>query len=80
MPENAERYSCYTQVLDHPRQSLVIEYVRDAEWDRHWALVFHGASGCRQEIRRTCTYGEARKAIDRHLDRAADLKDQKVPA
>ena len=80
MAENAERHICFTQTLDHPRQTLTVEYIRDAEWDRHWAMVFNGASGCRQEVRRTCTYGEARKAIDLHMSRLADLRSQTVPA
>lgn len=69
MAENAERHICFTQTLDHPRQTLTVEYIRDAEWDQHWAMVFNGASGCRQEVRRLPSYTEARKAITAHLER-----------
>lgn len=69
-----ETHVCFTQVLDYPTQTLTVEYVRAAEWDRHWAIYFNGASGCRQEVRRLASYGEARAAIDRHLVRLAERK------
>ena len=65
-------YICFTQVLDHPNQTLTVEWVRDADWDRHWSVVFNGASGCRQEVRRVASYTEARHAISRHLVRLAE--------
>ncbi len=68
-----DRHVCFTQVLDHPDQALIVEYVRDADWDRHWAVSFHGASGCRQEVRRLASYTEARSMVNRHLDRAAEI-------
>jgi hypothetical protein len=64
-----ETLVCFTQTLDHPNQTLTVEWVRDAEWDRHWAMVFNGASGCRQVVRRLASYTEARKAIAAHLNR-----------
>ena len=60
---------CFTQALDHPGQTLTVEWVRDAEWDRHWEMVFNGASGCRQVVRRLSSYTEARKAVHAHMAR-----------
>lgn len=68
-----DTHTCFTQVLGHPDQSLTVEWVRDADWDRHWAVFFNGASGCRQEVRRLASYAEARTMIDRHLARTAEL-------
>lgn len=65
-----DRYVWHSTPLSHPGQSLDIEYVRDAEWDQRWALVFQGIR-CRQEVRRRATFTEARADIRRHLDRAA---------
>lgn len=59
----------FTQTLDHPNQTLTVEWVRDAEWDRHWEMVFNGASGCRQVVRRLASYTEARKAVAAHVTR-----------
>lgn len=64
-----ENRVCFTQTLDHPDQTLTVEWVRDAEWDRHWEMVFNGASGCRQVVRRLASYTEARKAINAHMAR-----------
>jgi hypothetical protein len=64
----------HTQVLDHPRQTLTVEWDRDADWDRHWLMVFTGVSGCRQVVRRLATYTEARAAIGAHLAHRAALK------
>lgn len=69
---------CFTQTLDYPTQTLTVEYVRDAEWDRHWAVFFNGASGCRQEVRRVCSYREARDMISRHLVRLAERNTRKA--
>lgn len=71
-PVSAPTHVCFTQTLNHPIQTLTVEYVRDAAWDAHWAVFFNGASGCRQEVRRVCSYTEARTMIDRHLARAAE--------
>ena len=75
-----DTHVCFTQVLDHPAQTLTVEYVRAAEWDRHWAVYFNGASGCRQEVRRLASYTEARAMVDRHLARVADRDARKVSA
>lgn len=70
----SDTHVCFTQELDCPTQTLTVEYVRSAEWDRHWAVYFNGASGCRQEVRRVASYGEARAAVNRHLARLAERK------
>lgn len=67
-----DSHVCFTQTLAHPAQTLTVEYVRDADWDRHWAVFFNGVSGCRQEVRRLASYTEARTMIDRHLARTAE--------
>ena len=59
---------CHTTVLDHPGQTLTVEWDRDAAWNRHWLMVFNGASGCRQVVRRLGSYNEALRAIRNHLD------------
>lgn len=74
-----DRYLWHRTPLDHPGQSLDVEYVRDAEWDRHWALVFQGIR-CRQEVRRWATFTEAREDIRRHLARLADRNTRKETA
>lgn len=66
MTKDLDRYVWHRTPLGHPGQSLDIEYVRSADWGKHWALVFQGVS-CRQEYRRCATFTEARKAIERHL-------------
>ena len=43
---------CHTTVLDHPNQTLTVEWDRDAAWNRKWLMVFNGVSGCRQVVRR----------------------------
>lgn len=57
LPE--DRYPCYRVALAHPRQSLAVEYVRQALWDQHWAITFNGVT-CRQELRRMASYSDAR--------------------
>lgn len=69
-----DRYLWHRTPLRYPGQSLDIEYVRDTDWDRHWALVFQGIR-CRQEVRRLATFTEARAAVQRHLHRLADRKE-----
>lgn len=59
---------CHTTVLDHPNQTLTVEWDRDADWNQHWLMVFNGASGCRQVVRRLGSYTEARRAIQNHLN------------
>lgn len=68
----SDTHVCFTQVLDCPTQTLTVEYVRAAEWDRHWAVYFNGASGCRQEVRRLCSYAEARAMVARHMTRRSE--------
>ena len=63
---------CYTAQLGHPNQTLTVEWDRAADWDKHWLLVFNGASGCRQVVRHLDSYTAARKAIQAHLDRRAE--------
>ena len=65
------RYLVHSTALTHPGQALEIEYVRDADWDRRWALVFQGVH-CRQEVRRLATFTEAREAVRNHLVRQAE--------
>ena len=69
-----DRYLWHRTPLTHPGQALEIEYVRDADWDQHWALVFQGVK-CRQEVRRCATFTDARHAIQRHLARLAEQKE-----
>lgn len=59
-----DRYVWHSTALTVPGQALDIEYVRDAAWDRQWALVFTGVA-CRQEFRRLASYTEARAAAAR---------------
>jgi hypothetical protein len=64
---------CHTTVLDHPDQTLTVEWDRDAAaWNRHWLMVFNGASGCRQVVRRLASYTEALRAVQAHLDHRAE--------
>lgn len=53
------RTTIYRAELPYQGQSLDVEYIRDADWDAHWALVFTGVS-CRQELRRIASYTEAK--------------------
>lgn len=64
-----DRYVWHSTPLTYPGQALEIEYVRDAEWDQHWALIFQGVR-CRHEVRRLATFADARAVIRRHLIRA----------
>lgn len=73
------RLACFVQPLE-PGQDLTVEWVREADWDAHWAVVFNGASGCRQEVRRLASYSEARAMIEGHLARAAARGRNRVPA
>jgi hypothetical protein len=66
-----DRYLWHSTPLKHPGQALEVEYVRDADWDRRWAVVFQGIR-CRQEVRRLATFTEAQAMIARHLARAAE--------
>lgn len=66
-----DRYLWHRVPLAYPGQALEVEYVRDADWDRHWAVTFQGIR-CRQEVRRLATFTEARTMIARHLARAAE--------
>ena len=59
---------CHTTVLDHPDQTLTVEWDRDADWKRKWPMVFNGVSGCRQVVRRLGSYTEALRAIQNHLN------------
>lgn len=68
-----DRYLWHSTALDYPGQALEIEYVRDADWDRHWAVTFQGIR-CRQEVRRLATFTEAQAMIARHLTRLAERK------
>lgn len=67
-----ETLVCHTTTLDHPDQTLTVEWDRAADWDRHWLLVFNGASGCRQVVRRLASYTEVRAAVAAHLVRRAE--------
>ena len=66
-----DRYLWHSTPLGHPGQALEIEYVRDADWDRRWALVFQGVR-CRQEVRRLATFTEARQVVRTHLERMTE--------
>lgn len=59
---SGDRYPCFRAPLAHPRQSLAVEYVREAPWDQHWAIVFNGVT-CRQELRRMASYPDARATV-----------------
>lgn len=74
-----DRYLWHSTPLAHPGQALEIEYVRDADWDAHWALVFQGIN-CRHEVRRLATFTDARAAVNRHLARVAEHTTRKEPA
>jgi hypothetical protein len=58
-----QRMVIFQAELPVPGQSLDVEWVPDATWDTHWALVFTGVT-CRQELRRLASYTEARKTAD----------------
>jgi hypothetical protein len=51
-----------------PRQTLDVEWVPDAVWDAHWAIVFTGQN-CRQELRRVASYTEAKNAASAMAER-----------
>lgn len=72
------RYVWHRTPLDYPGQALEIEYVRDAPWGQHWALVFQGIR-CRQEVRRIATFTEAQAVVRRHLRRRADRPKGTAP-
>lgn len=59
-----DRYVWHSTPLAVPGQSLDIEYVRNAPWDWHWALVFTGVT-CRQELRRASAFTDARAVAAR---------------
>ena len=62
------RMLIYRVELPVPGQSLDVEWVRTADWDNHWALVFTGVA-CRQELRRMASYTEARKTATAMAER-----------
>jgi hypothetical protein len=63
----SERTTIHHSVtLAHPRQTLTVEWDRDARWDEHWLIVFTTVSGVRQVLRRKASYTEARNDV-RHL-------------
>lgn len=70
-----DRYRWHRQPLAHPQQFLDVEYVRDAPWDQHWALVFQGVT-CRHEVRRLATFTDAQAAIRRFLPRLANARKE----
>lgn len=73
-----DRYRWHCTPLAHPGQALEIEYVRDAEWDRHWALVFQGVT-CRQEFRRLASFTEARAVVN-HLLTVLPARPKEIAA
>lgn len=62
------RITIYRAPLPHHGQSLDVEWVREADWDAHWALVFTGVS-CRQELRRLASYTEAKNTATAMAER-----------
>ena len=65
----------HSQTLAHPRQTLTVEWDRDAPWDEHWLIVFTTVSGVRQVLRRKASYTEARADVSDLADRVnATLK------
>ena len=67
----------HSEALAHPRQTLTVEWDRDACWDEHWLIVFTTVSGSRQVLRRKASYTEARADV-RHL--AGRINARKVTA
>lgn len=55
---------CFTQTLPQLHQRMTVEYIREADWDRHWALCLY-SSGQRREIQRLASYSEARAVLAR---------------
>lgn len=63
-----DRLTVHRAPLPYPGQTLDVEWVREADWDAHWALVFTGVS-CRQELRRLASYTEAKNTATAMAER-----------
>lgn len=56
---------CHT--LELQIHTVTVEYDRDADWDSHWVIVLSSYER-RTEIRRYCSYTEARREAERTVN------------
>lgn len=60
---------CYSVPSDRPGERLTVEWDRGADWDSHWVVKVSSPDG-HHEIRRTASYTEARRYLDRKVTEA----------
>ena len=56
----------YRLPMPAEHMQLAVEWIRDAEWDEHWAVILYSAEH-RDELFRCCTFTEGKKFAQKVL-------------